>query len=485
MVHTLTLSAASAQLQKRDLSSVELTRALLDRIAAVDPAVAAYLTIDSAGALAAAAAADAALAAGAAPPLTGIPLGIKDVISTAGVRTTCGSKMLETYVPPFDATAVARLKDAGAVLLGKLNCDEFAMGSSTENSAFAQTHNPWDLSRVPGGSSGGSAAAVAARLALGTLGTDTGGSIRQPAAFCGITGLKPTYGRVSRYGLVAFGSSLDQIGPMAWTARDCALLLQAIAGHDALDGTSAPVAVPDYVAALTGDVRGLRIGVPKEFFVAGMRPEVELHVRAAIETLQRAGASVREISLPHTKYALPVYYIIAPAEASANLARFDGVRFGLRVEDESYIDMIERTRVAGFGPEVRRRIMIGTYALSAGYYDAYYKRAQQVRTLIRRDYDAAFADVDLIAAPTTPSVAFGIGEHLNDPVAMYLEDVCTLPLNLAGLPGLVVPCGESGGLPIGLQLIGRAFDEATLLRAGDAYQRLTTWHERRPSAIDD
>ncbi len=485
MVHTLTLSAASAQLQKRDLSSVELTRALLDRIAAVDPAVAAYLTIDSAGALAAAAAADAALAAGDAPPLTGIPLGIKDVISTAGVRTTCGSKMLETYVPPFDATAVARLKDAGAVLLGKLNCDEFAMGSSTENSAFAQTHNPWDLSRVPGGSSGGSAAAVAARLALGTLGTDTGGSIRQPAAFCGITGLKPTYGRVSRYGLVAFGSSLDQIGPMAWTARDCALLLQAIAGHDALDGTSAPVAVPDYVAALTGDVRGLRIGVPKEFFVAGMRPEVELHVRAAIETLQRAGASVREISLPHTKYALPVYYIIAPAEASANLARFDGVRFGLRVEDESYIDMIERTRVAGFGPEVRRRIMIGTYALSAGYYDAYYKRAQQVRTLIRRDYDAAFADVDLIAAPTTPSVAFGIGEHLNDPVAMYLEDVCTLPLNLAGLPGLVVPCGESGGLPIGLQLIGRAFDEATLLRAGDAYQRLTTWHERRPSAIDD
>jgi aspartyl-tRNA(Asn)/glutamyl-tRNA(Gln) amidotransferase subunit A len=482
-LHHLTISAARELLDTRAASAVELTEALLDRIAATEPQIQAFLTVDRDGALAQAAAADQRLGAGeaAASPLLGIPLAIKDVISTSGLRTTCGSRMLEEYRPPYDATATARLRDAGAVMLGKLNCDEFAMGSSTENSAFQQTRNPWDTGRVPGGSSGGSAAAVAAGQALGTLGTDTGGSIRQPAALCGVTGLKPTYGRVSRYGLVAFGSSLDQIGPMAWTARDCALILQAIAGHDPRDGTSAPQPVPDYLGALSGDVRGLRIGVPQEFFVDGMQPAVEAAVRSAIAALEGMGATIHPISLPHTRYALPVYYIIAPAEASANLARYDGVRFGLRAPDQSYRDELELSRGQGFGPEVRRRIMLGTYALSAGYYDAYYKRAQQVRTLIRRDYQRAFEQVDMIAAPTTPTVAFAIGAHTDDPLAMYLEDVCTLPANLAGVPGLVVPCGFDGQLPIGLQLIGRPFDEATILRAGDAYQRVTDWHTRRPT----
>lgn len=480
-LHELTIAQARDALASGDISAADLTEALLRRITAVEPRVQAFLTVDADGAMAQAHAADAARAAGANSALLGIPLGIKDVISTQGVRTTCGSKMLESYVPVYDATAVARLKNAGAVLLGKLNCDEFAMGSSTENSAYTQTRNPWNLERVPGGSSGGSAAAVAAGETPGTLGTDTGGSIRQPAALCGITGLKPTYGRVSRYGLVAFASSLDQIGPMARTARDCAILLQTLAGADPLDATCTGHPVPEYEAALTGDIRGLRIGVPREFFVAGMQPEVEAAVRAAIDTLRDQGASIQEISLPHTQYALPVYYLIAPAEASANLARYDGVRYGLREAGESYFDELERTRGAGFGGEVRRRIMLGTYALSAGYYDAYYKRAQQVRTLIRRDYQQAFEQVDIIAAPTTPTVAFKIGAHTDDPLAMYLEDVCTLPLNLAGLPGLVVPCGFAENLPIGLQLIGKAFDEATLLRAGDAYQRLTNWHTHMPA----
>ncbi len=479
-LYQLTLTQAREALARGEITSVELTEALLARIAAVEPQVRAFLTIDADAARAQAQAADARRAAGDASPLLGIPIGVKDVISTQGMRTTCASKMLENYTPVYDATAVARLKAAGAVIIGKLNCDEFAMGSSTENSAFQQTRNPWNLERVPGGSSGGSAAAVAAGEAPATLGTDTGGSIRQPAALCGITGLKPTYGRVSRYGLVAFASSLDQIGPMARTVRDCAIVLQVIAGADPLDATCTSHPAPDYEAALTGDIRGLRIGVPREFFVAGMQSEVEAAVRAAIEVLREQGAGVHEISLPHTPYALPVYYLIAPAEASANLARFDGVRYGLRVPGESYFDELERTRGAGFGPEVRRRIMLGTYALSAGYYDAYYKRAQQVRTLIRRDYQQAFEQVDVIAAPTTPTVAFKIGAHTDDPLAMYLEDVCTLPLNLAGLPGLVVPCGFAEGLPIGLQLIGRAFDEETLLRVGDAYQRVTDWHTRMP-----
>ncbi|HNP85499.1 MAG TPA: Asp-tRNA(Asn)/Glu-tRNA(Gln) amidotransferase subunit GatA [Kouleothrix sp.] len=480
-LYELTITEARRRLDAGDITSVQLTEAVLERIAAVDSQVRAYLAISDDLAMRQARAADARRRAGnATGPLDGIPLAIKDVINVQGLTTTCGSKIIENFVPPYDSTAVARLKDAGAVLLGKTNCDEFAMGSSTERSAFFVTHNPWDLERVPGGSSGGSAAAVAAGAALGALGTDTGGSIRQPASLCGVTGLKPTYGRVSRYGLVAFGSSLDQIGPFAWTAQDCALILGAIAGADPHDSTAAPQPVPDYVAGLNGDVRGLRVGVPKEYFVEGLEAGVEAAVRDALELLRANGAEIVDVSLPHTKYALPVYYIIAPAEASANLARYDGVRYGVKQAGDSYWDELERTRGSGFGAEVRRRIMLGTYALSAGYYDAYYKRAQQVRTLIRRDFEQAFAQVDILAAPTSPTVAFKIGEKTDDPLAMYLEDVCTLPINLAGMPGLVVPCGFSAGLPVGLQLIGRPFDEGTLLRAGDAYQRMTDWHTRRP-----
>lgn len=475
-----TVTAASEALAAGEITSAELTEALLARIDAVEPTVRAFLTLTADEALSAARAADAARNA-ASGPLHGVPLAIKDVICTRGVRTTCGSAILETFVPPYDATVVARLRDAGVVSLGKLNCDEFAMGSSTETSAYHTTRNPWDPERVPGGSSGGSAAVVAAGMAPGSLGTDTGGSIRQPAALCGVSGIKPTYGRVSRFGLVAYGSSLDQIGPFAWTAADLALILQAIAGHDPNDGTSAPVPVPDYSAALTGHVRGLRIGVPREYFVEGMEPGVEAATREAIEALKAQGASVVEVSLPYTKYALPTYYIVAPAEASANLARYDGVRYGPREQGESMWEEIELTRGRRFGPEVRRRIMLGTYALSAGYYDAYYRRAQQVRTLIKRDFEQAFAHVDLLAAPTSPTVAFPIGQKMDDPLAMYLSDVCTLPINLAGVPGLVVPCGFSEGLPVGLQLIGRPFDEATLLRVGDAYQRGTDWHTRHPA----
>ena len=477
---TLTIAAASAALAAGELTSLELTEALLARIAAVEPTVHAFLTLTAEQALADARAADASRRADSGP-LHGVPLAIKDVICTDGVRTTCGSAILATFVPPYDATVVSRLKAAGAISLGKLNCDEFAMGSSTETSAYQITRNPWDAERVPGGSSGGSAAAVAASMAPGSLGTDTGGSIRQPAALCGVSGLKPTYGRVSRFGLVAYGSSLDQIGPLAWTAEDLAIMLQVIAGQDPRDGTSAPVPVPDYRAALSGELRGLRIGVPGEYFVEGMEPGVEQATREAIAVLRAQGAEVVELSLPHTRYALPTYYIIAPAEASANLARFDGVRYGPREAGTSMWDEIELTRGRRFGAEVRRRIMLGTYALSAGYYDAYYKRAQQVRTLIKRDFEQAFTQVDVIAAPTSPTVAFKVGQKLDDPIAMYLSDVCTLPINLAGVPSLVVPCGFSEGLPVGLQLIGRPFAETTLLRVGDAYQRLTDWHTRRPA----
>lgn len=480
-LHNLTIAAARERLDNGSLTSTELTKALLERIAQVEPQIHAYLVVDEAGALAQAASADQKLQAGERSPLLGIPLSIKDVIATKGTATTCGSRMLDNFVPPYDATVTKRLKDAGAVLLGKVNCDEFAMGSSTETSAFGATYNPWDVSRVPGGSSGGSAASVASSSSLASLGTDTGGSIRQPAALCGVTGLKPTYGRVSRYGLVAFGSSLDQIGPFTRSAEDAALVMQVIAGQDPLDGTSAPVEVPDYRAALTGDIRGLKVGVPKEYFVEGMQPGVESAVREALKQLQELGAQLVEVSLPHTSYALPVYYIIAPAEASSNLARYDGVRYGTREEGESMWEEIMRTRGERFGAEVRRRIMLGTYALSAGYYDAYYRRAQQVRTLIRRDFQQAFEQVDILAAPTTPSVAFKIGEHADNPLAMYLEDVCTLPINLAGVPGLVVPCGFSQDLPVGLQLIGKHFDESTLLRVGDAYQRVTDWHTRTPA----
>ncbi|HEC36451.1 MAG TPA: Asp-tRNA(Asn)/Glu-tRNA(Gln) amidotransferase subunit GatA, partial [Anaerolineae bacterium] len=414
-------------------------------------------------------------------PLQGIPLAVKDVLCTAGVPTTCGSRILEDFVPPYDATAVARLKAARAVLLGKTNTDEFAMGSSTENSAFFPTRNPWDLSRVPGGSSGGSAAAVAAGECLGALGTDTGGSVRQPAAFCGVVGLKPTYGRVSRYGLVAFASSLDQVGVLAKDVTDTAILLGVIAGHDPLDSTSVDASVPDYTAALTGDIRGVRIGVPREYFIPGMQPEVEAAVRAALDQLADLGAEVIEVSLPHTDYALPAYYLIAPAEASANLARYDGVRYGLRVEQPTLEATYEATRGQGFGPEVKRRIMLGTYALSAGYYDAYYLKAQKVRTLIKQDFDRAFERVDVIVAPTTPTTAFRLGEKVDDPIQMYLSDVFTLAANLAGICGVSLPCGFDGeGLPIGMQVMGPAFGEETILRVAHAYEQATQWHKRRP-----
>ena len=481
-LHQLTVAAASTALASGELTSVALTEALLERIALLEPKLQAFLTVTGEHALDAARAADLSRRA-TSGPLHGIPLAIKDVISTRGVPTTCGSAILDGFVPPYNATVVERLEAAGAVSLGKLNCDEFAMGSSTETSAYKVTRNPWDPDRVPGGSSGGSAAAVAAGMVPGSLGTDTGGSIRQPAALCGVSGLKPTYGRVSRYGLIAYASSLDQIGPFAWSAADLALLLGAIAGHDPRDGTSAQRTVPDYAAALTGDLRGLRVGVPREYFVEGMEPGVAQATREAIAVLRDQGATLVELSLPHTKYALPTYYIIAPAEASTNLARYDGVRYGPREAGESMWDTIELTRGRRFGAEVRRRIMLGTYALSAGYYDAYYRRAQQVRTLIKADFEQAFSQVDLLATPTSPTVAFKVGQRLNDPLAMYLSDVCTLPVNLAGVPALVVPCGFSESLPVGLQLIGRPFEEELLLRAGDAYQQVTPWHTQRPDLV--
>ncbi len=482
----LTIHEAAALLRRREVSAVELTQAVLERIYAVDNAVKAFLSLMPEAALESAAAADRVLAAtegpAGLPALLGIPLAVKDVILVEGAPATCGSKILEDFIPPFEATVTGKLRAAGAVLLGKTNTDEFAMGSSTENSAYVTTRNPWDLSRVPGGSSGGSAAAVAADECLGALGSDTGGSVRQPASLCGVVGLKPTYGRVSRYGLVAFASSLDQIGTLAKDVTDAALLLQAIAGHDPLDSTSVDAPVPDYATALRSDIRGLRVGVPREYFVAGMQPEVEQAVRAAIAQLAALGAQIVEISLPHTQYALPVYYLIAPAEASANLARYDGVRYGLRHPDaQTMWEGFKLSRGAGFGPEVKRRIMLGAYALSAGYYDAYYLKAQQVRTLLKRDFDQAFQQVDVIAAPVSPTTAFKVGEKTDDPLSMYLADVCTLSLNLAGNCGLSVPCGfDQQSLPIGLQLIGPAFGEAAILRAAYAYEQATAWRARKP-----
>ena len=485
-LHELTIREAGQRLRRGEISSTELAAAMIDRIVAVDNDVRAYLTLTPDLAMEQARAADRRLAEArrsgddALPPLLGIPLAIKDVLCTAGVPTTCGSRILEDFVPPYDATVVARLKDAGFVMLGKTNTDEFAMGSSTENSAFFTTHNPWDLSRVPGGSSGGSAAAVAAGEALGALGTDTGGSVRQPAALCGVVGLKPTYGRVSRYGLVAFASSLDQAGPLARTVADAALLLGAIAGHDPQDATSSPRPVPDYAVALGGDIKGLRVGVPREYFVPGMEPGVEAAVRQALADLEALGAVVEEVSLPHTEYALPVYYLIAPAEASANLARYDGVKYGYSAPAGELWEMYKRTRGQGFGAEVKRRIMLGTYALSAGYYDAYYLKAQKVRTLIRQDFERAFERVDVVVAPTSPTVAFPIGARADDPLQMYLSDVLTLSLNLAGLCGISVPCGFSNGLPVGMQVFGRPYDEATILRVAHAYEQATPWHTYKP-----
>ena len=480
---TLTIHELAGQYRYRATLPTTVTQAYLDRIASVDPKVRAFLTVTPERALAAAAASDRRWRAGQPrSPIDGVPIAVKDVLCTRGVRTTCGSKILEHFVPPYDATVIERLERAGAIILGKTNMDEFAMGSSTEYSAFFATRNPWDLARVPGGSSGGSAAAVAADFAAAALGTDTGGSIHQPAAFTGTVGLKPTYGRVSRFGLVAFASSLDQVGPFAKDVTDAALVLREIAGHDPLDSTSADVPVPDYAETLRRPIEGLRVGVADEYFVEGMEPAVKGAVRAAIDVLKSLGAKPEPVSLPTTDYALAAYYLIAPAEASSNLARYDGVKYGLRAAGgRDLIEMYGRTRAQGFGAEVKRRIMLGTYALSAGYYDAYYGRAQKVRTLVRRDFEAAFARVDVIVAPTTPNVPFRLGEKA-DPLAMYLNDVFTIPVNLAGLPGLSVRCGfDPAGLPIGLQFIGKAFDEATLLRAAYAYEHATNWLARRPA----
>ncbi len=480
-LHSLTLTQAAALLRSGEVTSTALTQAMLERIAAHNPALNAFLHVTADLALEQARQADARIKAGAASPLTGVPIAIKDVICTKGIPTTAGSRILAGYRPPYNATAVERLNAAGAVILGKTNTDEFAMGSSTENSAYGPTRNPWDVTRVPGGSSGGSAAAVAAGLAPGAFGSDTGGSVRQPGALCGVVGLKPSYGRVSRYGLIAFASSLDQIGVFAHTAEDAALLLNAIAGHDANDGTSMPTPVPDYTAGLGQSLRGLRVGLPKEYFIGGVNAEVSAAVNVAVRVLESLGAETREVSLPHTDLALSTYYIIAPAEASANLARFDGVRYGPRVDAPAMWDEYRKTRGAGFGPEVKRRIMLGAYALSTGYYDAYYLQAQKVRTLIKGDFDKAFADVDVIACPTSPDTAFKIGEKVDDPLAMYLEDVFTLPGSLAGIAGVSVNCGfDSLGLPIGLQLLGPAFSEERILRVAHQYQQATEWHKQEP-----
>jgi aspartyl-tRNA(Asn)/glutamyl-tRNA(Gln) amidotransferase subunit A len=474
-----TIESVRQAIAEGQTTAAGLAEEFYARIKKEDPEIGAYLALSEDRALAQAARIDKMVADGQPlPPLAGVPIAIKDVMVTRGVRTTAGSKILEDFVPPYDCTAVARLEAAGAVILGKLNCDEFAMGSSTENSAFHPVRNPRDKSRVPGGSSGGSAAAVAAGMAVATLGSDTGGSIRQPASFCGVVGLKPTYGRVSRYGLIAFASSLDHIGPFANTVKDAALVLRTIAGRDPMDSTSAEVPVPDYVAELEKPIRGLRVGVAKEYFGSGLDEEVKAAVEAAIQKLAELGCEVVPVNLPHTEFAIPTYYIVATAEASSNLARYDGVRYGFRVRGAKTLsEMYRQTRDGGFGMEVKRRIMLGTYALSAGYYDAYYLKAQKVRTLLTRDFDEAFKKVDVIAAPTCPTPAFKLGEKVNDPLAMYLADIYTVTANLAGIPGISVPCGENReGLPIGLQIFGRHFDEATVLRVAAGYEAARREH---------
>ncbi len=479
----LTISEASEALRRREISATELTRAHLDRIEQVEGSVRAFVTVTDQQAMRDAEQVDRLRREGVElGPLAGVPLAIKDVISTKGVRTTCSSRMLEHYTPPYDATVMTHLHEAHAIMLGKTNMDEFAMGSSTENSAFFTTHNPWDLNRAPGGSSGGSASAVAVGEAMAALGSDTGGSVRQPGALTNTNALKPTYGRVSRYGLIAFASSLDQIGPFTRNARDMALMLQAIAGYDPLDSTSINAPVPDYSAALTGDIKGMRIGVPQEYFVEGTEPGVRAAVEQAIETLKSLGAEIGECSLPHTRYGIAAYYIIAPAECSANLARYDGVKYGHTAKKLSggLIDFVSETRAEGFGAEVKRRIMLGAYALSSGYYDAYYLKAERVRTLIKQDFDAAFARFDALISPTSPSVAFELGSKVSDPYAMYLNDVFTIPANLAGICGLSIPGGFSEGLPVGVQLLGPALGEATLLRIADAFQRATDYHTKWP-----
>lgn len=481
-LYKLTAHELEALMKAGTVNSRDVTQSVLDRISSVESQVSAYLTVTGEIAMDSAAAIDERRSRGEElSPLAGIPIGIKDNICTEGTRTTCASKILHNFIPPYSATVARRLSDAGAVMLGKTNLDEFAMGSSTENSAFYPTHNPWNLTKVPGGSSGGSAAAVAADEAVIALGSDTGGSIRQPASFCGVVGMKPTYGRVSRYGLVAFASSLDQIGPLSKDVTDCATMLQVICGKDPQDSTSVDIPVPNFSLALKNDVQGLKIGVPKEFFAQGVRPEICESVWKALDVLKSLGAEYREISMPVMEYTLPTYYILAPSEASSNLARYDGVRYGLRSKHSpDVLKMFMRSRNEGFGDEVKQRIMIGTYALSAGYYDAYYAKAQKVRSLVRQAYDEAFKEFDVLISPTSPSVAFGIGEKSDDPFQMKLADVCTIPVNLAGIPALSMTCGYHDGLPIGLQIMGRSFDEETVLRTAYTYERNTEHHRNRP-----
>ena len=480
--HNLTIHELRQKLTAGEVSSIDLTQACLERIKATNIPLNTFITICEQEALLAAEAADQRLAAGDAALLTGIPIAVKDIFNTLDVRTTCGSKILDNYISPYDATAIAKLREQGAVIVGKLNMDEFAMGSSNENSAAGVVHNPWDLERVPGGSSGGSAAAVAAGQVVAALGTDTGGSIRQPASHCGVVGLKPTYGRVSRYGVIAYASSLDQVGPLAGNVEDCALLLGAIAGYDSADSTSVDQPVPDYLENLKSGIAGKKIGLPKEYFIAGLDPDIKRTVAAAIEIYRQLGAEIIDVSLPHTDYSVASYYLIATAEASSNLARYDGVRFGVRKDaGEGLVEMYRQTRAAGFGDEVKRRIMLGTYALSSGYYDAYYLKAQKARTLIRQDFFAAFEQVDLLLTPVAPTPAFKIGEKINDPLQMYLSDIFTIPVNLAGTCALSLPCGFSGaGLPIGLQLIGKPFAEMEILQAAYAFEQATDWGGRIP-----
>ncbi len=481
-LYKLTIHELHEKLKNKEISAKELTESIFKRLSETEKKIKAYLTITKDEAQKQTEEADKDIKSGNASPLTGIPLAIKDNICTDGIKTTCASRILESFIPPYDAAVITKLKKSGYILIGKTNMDEFAMGSSTENSAFGATRNPYDLDRVPGGSSGGSAAAVAADECIAALGSDTGGSIRQPAALCGIVGMKPTYGRVSRYGLVAFASSLDQIGPLTKDVTDCAVMMNAISGHDPCDSTSANIPLPDFTKSLVKDVKGLKIGIPDEYFIEGIDKDVDKAVRDAIKLLEEAGAESVKIRLPNTGYAIATYYILATSEASSNLARYDGVKYGLRAEGKDLIDMYMETRAKGFGSEVKRRIMLGTYALSAGYYEAYYKKAQQVRTLIKRDFDEAFKKVDVIITPTTPTPAFKIGEKIHDPLQMYLSDIFTISVNLAGVPAVSIPCGlTKGNLPIGLQIISKPFDEETIIRTAYTFEQSTDWHKRKPN----